>query len=151
MMAGTFRIAEYVPRSAVRLGRLCRFLFVCGAAAVLVLFGRQLQEAEERRAQCSQWEDAAESCAALTALGDSALEAGDGRLAERLYLTALQQKGTDAELYLKLSKLYREYRRYDLAQEILEEYPGEDGAVSEAERALREEVERLEISIFQSR
>lgn len=147
-MAGRFLVAEYVPRSVVWVKRVCKCGLLGCMAAMIVLFCGQLSAVEELREQCNRFEDAVTRYGKLTEEGDAACEAGDMRLAEQCYLTALQIDGVSKEPYLKLAQIYREYRRYGLALWILEEYQGEDGEISAAAEELRGLIGRLEVSEF---
>lgn len=147
-MAGELQISEYVPRTVIRVKRLCKILLLGCAAAIVILFYRGLSEVAELREQCNQYEDAAIRYGKLVEEGNAACEAGDFRLGERLFLTAMQIRQTDPEIYLRLSLIYQEYRFYDLAAQILAEYPGEDAEIATAQETLAKEIGVLEVSVL---
>jgi len=147
-MAGRFLVTEYVPRSVVWAKRACKWVLLGCMAAVMVLFFRQLLTAEELRERCGRFEDAVIRYGKLTEEGDAACEAGDMRFAEQCYLTALQIDRVSPGPYLKLAQIYREYRRYDLALWILEEYQGEDGEISAEAEKMKRLIGQLEVSEF---
>ena len=147
-MAKELVIAEYVPRRVVRLRRVCKCLLTVCLGAVVILFCTELAAIERLRTECDRYEAAAVRFKGLTEEGDAACGAGEKRLGELYYLTALQMNPTDSGLYLKLSRIYEEYRYYELALEILEAYSGEDEEITAALDTLRKEIERLEVSQF---
>jgi len=129
-------------------------LFPVCIAAIVGLFYIRLMEADELRTQCNQMEDAVTCYERLMQEGDTFCESGEKHSGEQCYLTALQINRANPEPYLRLARIYREYRYYDLALWILKEYPGEaEGNPSkEIHAALEElesEMERLEVSQFQ--
>ncbi len=147
-MAKEWIITEYVPRRVTRTRRACRCLLIGCMAVVGCLFWAELGAAARLRAECDRFEAEALRYKALMEEGNEAWEGGDEALGERCYLTALEINHQAVEPYLNLAQIYRELKRYDLALEILEEYPGEDRAAAEAGRELQREIEKLEVSVF---
>lgn len=147
-MAVELRISEYVPRTVIWTRRLCKGILLGCLAAVTILFAVELSAVEELRTQCDRVEETAIRYGKLMEEGDGHCAEGEIRQGERCYLTALQMNTAIPEPYLKLAQIYREYRCYDLAIQILEEYPGEDEEITAAVREIRTETEKLEVSVF---
>lgn len=147
-MAKTLQISEYVPRGVLRIKRICKMILAVCFAGMVLLFLQELKAVDELRMQCDRFEERALRYTGLVEAGDAACEAGDRRQGEQYYLAALEINEADYHIYLKLSKIYREFRYYDLALEILEEYQGNEEEVDAAARALRSEITQLEVSKF---
>ena len=148
-MAAELRVSEYVPGNVVWTKRFCKCVLLGCLAAVAVLFAEELRAVRDLRTQCDRIEEAAVRYGHLVEEGDMACGDGDMRLGEQCYLTALDINQAKPGPYLKLAQIYREYRRYDLALWILEEYPGADEEIAVATGEVRAEMDRLEVSVFQ--
>ncbi len=143
------RVSEYVPRPVIWMKRLGRCFLVGGLVAATALFVWELSLVGELRIRCDRVEEEAIRYENLVMEGDAACGKGDMRQGERCYLTALQINGAKPDPYVKLAQIYREYRCYDLALEILEEYSGEDEEIRILAKEIRDEIAELEVSVFQ--
>lgn len=148
-MAGELRISEYVPGTVIWTKRLCKCFLVGCMAAVVLLFGMELTAVNALRTRCIQVEEKGKRYESLVAEGDKSCGEGDMRLGEQYYLTALSINPVKPDPYLKLARIYRDYRYYDLALQLLQSYPGGNGQVSAMAEEIRGEIARLEVSVLQ--